>query len=495
MRSYKKQKGVAIIVVAMSMVAIGGMAQIAIEGSRMIQEKNRLADAAEAATLAVAIANHSQQSVSDQLARDYLENYLPNIEIERVNVVRKEGSEEYDGNKLYYVQYEVEAAAQFDAQFSFLGSDSGGSVEAREVGNDAMAKTYMLPSDLDLVYIADFSGSMNNKWQGNKTQLDVLKEQVDIISQDLLSSGAAEAGYAHRIGFVPYNLRTQENIGNERRCVTELEYKSAWVNNQRIYYSDIDWYEWGKRSYNAVSNCASRSSNCPSFSTQREAIYLKNVLDRSKQEVNNSSYYRYPDPKQYVDIDATVRNWNVSKTQIDSMHPLYNNTGTNLFHDGMCGNAAGFHSIALSREAPDISSMKADGWTSVYQGLIRGAQMLADGRPDVQDEEALEDYYERAQMLLILSDGQEDPFRSTFTDLVDAGLCTEIRDHFKDHERPLYIGVIGINFNASGQTGFRDCADEIIDVSNSQDLLDKIQELIQKGAATSGVSRLYDKTL
>ncbi|GAM73395.1 protein tadG [Vibrio ishigakensis] len=139
--------------------------------------------------------------------------------------------------------------------------------------------------------------------------------------------------------------------------------------------------------------------------------------------------------------------------------------------------------------------MKADGWTSVYQGLIRGAQMLADGRPDVQDEEALEDYYERAQMLLILSDGQEDPFRSTFTDLVDAGLCTEIRDHFKDHERPLYIGVIGINFNASGQTGFRDCADEIIDVSNSQDLLDKIQELIQKGAATSGVSRLYDKTL
>lgn len=495
MKSYKKQKGVAIIIVAMSMVAIGGMAQIAIEGSRMIQEKNRLADAAEAATLAVAIANRSEQSVSDRLARDYLENYLPNVEIERVNVLRKEGSEEYEGNKLYYVQYEVEANAAFDAQFSFLGNDSGSTTESREVGNDAMAKTYMLPSDLDLVYIADFSGSMNNKWQGNKTQLDVLKEQVDIISEDLLSSGAAEAGYAHRIGFVPYNLRTQEDIGGERRCLTELEYRSANVSGQRIYYSDIDWYQWGKKTYSNVEDCAERSSRCPSFSTQREAIYLKNVLDRSKSEVNNNSYYRYPDPNQYVDIDATVRNWNVSKTNLESMHPLYTNSGTNLFHQGMCGNAAGFHSIALSREAPEISSMKADGWTSVYQGLIRGAQVLAAGRPDVQDDEALEDYYERAQMLLILSDGQEDPFRSTFTDLVDAGLCTEIRDHFKDHERPLYIGVIGINFNASGQTGFRDCADEIIDVSNSQDLLDKIQELIQKGAATSGVSRLYDKTL
>ncbi|TKG29897.1 hypothetical protein FCV87_06480 [Vibrio breoganii] len=495
MKDFKKQKGVAIIVVALSMVAIGGMAQLAVEGSRMIQERNRLADAAEAATLAVAIANHSDQSVSDQMARDYLEKYLPNIDIGNVKVVRKEGQEELDGNKLYYVQYEVEADATFDSQFSFLSDGSGSSSETRAVGNDAMAKTYMLPSDLDLVYVADFSGSMNNRWQGNQTQLDVLKEQVQIISDDLLSSGATNAGYAHRIGFVPYNLRTQEYINDELRCVTELEYNAGVINNNVVEYPAIDWYQWGKESNDTLGRCADNANNCPSFSTRRHARIVEDVFSKSRSETGYGSNSRWPDPLTYVNIDKTVQNWNVSQMNTTSLHPKYDDNGTRLFSGGMCGSDAKFSSIHLSREAPSISNMEADGGTAVYQGLIRGAQVLVAGKPDVDDHEALEAYYERAQMLLILSDGREDPYTKTFSDLVDAGLCNEIRDHFKDHERPLYIGVIGINFSASGQTGFRNCADEIIDVSNSQDLLDKIQELIQKGAATSGVSRLYDKTL
>ncbi|WP_261815591.1 hypothetical protein [Vibrio gallicus] len=493
MKGFKQQKGVAIIVVALSMVAIGGAAQLAIEGSRMIQEKNRLADAAEAATLAVSIANRSEQAVSDQMARAYLENYLPNVDIETVNVRRTDGQEEIDGDQLFYVKYEVEADAKFDAQFGFLGDSSNVSNESRAIGNDAMAKTYLLPSDLDLMYVADFSGSMNEKWQGKKTQLDVLKEQVNIISNDLLSSSATNAGYAHRIGFVPFNLRTQESINGELRCVTELEYKTVAANGTQVPFNSIDWYQWGKERIDDVTDCESRSRNCPEFSTQAEAKVVSEVFTKSMNETGNSVYFRYPDPKSYIDLQKTVYNWQTSKTATSSLHPSANSS--TLYHAGMCGSDAGFYSIPLAMTAPNINNMTAAGWTSVYQGLIRGAQMLADGKPDVEDMEALEDYHKRAQMLLILSDGQENPYKSTFSDLVNQGLCTEIRNHFTDHERPLYIGVIGINFDASGQTGFQECADEIIDVSNSQDLLDKIQELIQKGAATSGVTRLYDKTL
>lgn len=261
MKSFKKQKGVAIIVVALSMVAIGGMAQLAVEGSRIIQERNRLADAAEAATLAVSIANRSDKTFSDQMARDYLEKYLPNVDIENVNVIRKEGQEEVDGNKLYYVQYEVEADAKFGSQLSFINSGSGDS-DSRAIGNEAMAKTYMLPSDLDLVYVADFSGSMDEDWSRTQTRLEVLKEQVNIISDDLLSSGAVEAGYAHRIGFVPYNMRTQELVDGERRCVTELEYKSATVDGVRVNHSDIDWYQWGYKRVGDVSECSKKAKNC-----------------------------------------------------------------------------------------------------------------------------------------------------------------------------------------------------------------------------------------
>ncbi|MEZ9905626.1 Tad domain-containing protein [Vibrio breoganii] len=492
MKSFKGQKGVAIIVVALSMVAIGGMAQLAIEGGRMIQERDRLADATEAATLAVSIANRSDQAISDELARKYLESYLPNITIGNVEVIRKEGQEEVDGNQLYYVQYEVDADVEFDKQLGFIESSNSSGNDNYKVVNDAMARTYMLPSDMDLVFVADFSGSMNNNWNG-KSQLTHLKEQVEIISTDLLSSSATNAGYAHRIGFVPYNLRTQEMIDGDRRCVTELEYHDYVTSNgeKRVSYQDIDWFTWAQQSTNTLSNCKS-GNGCPSGLERLHARAVDAIFDNAVSETNRSTA-NWPDPYDYVDFDSSVANWNVTKTSIGSLHPKSTSSGSSLLTGGMCGGSEDFNTIPLSLDKPGISSMKASGGTAVYQGVIRGAQILAEGRDTLEDPDKFEKYHERAQMLLILSDGKEDPFNDTFSKLVDEGLCTSIRNHFSDHDSPLYIGVIGINFSASGQTGFQNCADEIIDVSNSQDLLDKIQELIQKGAATNGVSRLYDK--
>ncbi|CAM4018620.1 TadE/TadG family type IV pilus assembly protein [Vibrio neonatus] len=501
MKNFKRQKGVAVIIVALSMVAIGGMAQLTIEGGRMIQERDRLADATEAATLAVAIANSDEQHVSDELARKYLENYLPNIDIGDVQVTRTEGKEEIDGNQLYYVQYEVGADVGFERQMGFIDSSSDSS--SYKVGNDAMARTYMLPSDLDLVFVADFSGSMAvNKW-GDKYRIDHLKEQVGIISKDLLSSGATNAGYAHRIGFVPFNMRTQEKLNDQMRCVTELEYVTKSVNGVSVPYGDINWVQWGAHSWNDVTKCYSSGSKCPSYLTQedaqRQAAIIRDVFYESKYEIEaeniKTDYYRYPDPKSYVDIKKTVANWRISKTENLNLHPRSNSNGTELYDTGFCNTNSGFYTLPLSLEAPNIQNMEASGWTSVYQGLIRGAQLLADGRPTVENEEALEDYYKRAQMLLILSDGEEKPFTQTFSELVNAGLCDKIRKHFEDHDRLPYIGVIGIDFEASAEKTFEDCADEIIDVDDSKKLLEKIQELIQKGAATNGVSRLYDKNL
>jgi tight adherence protein G len=162
-----------------------------------------------------------------------------------------------------------------------------------------------------------------------------------------------------------------------------------------------------------------------------------------------------------------------------------------LFASGMCDE--NFTTLPLQREIPNISSMNAGGGTAAYQGVIRGAQILLDGKPSDAQGDEIEDYFERSQMLLILSDGREDPFTNTFSQLVDAGLCQNIREEFQEHKSPLYIGVIGIAFNAEGQTAFQNCADEVIDVDNSNELLEKIQELIKKGAETNGVSRLYDK--
>ncbi|MGR5299067.1 TadE/TadG family type IV pilus assembly protein [Vibrio mediterranei] len=489
MKSLRQQNGVAIIVVALTLIALSGAIQLAIESGRMLQEKNRLADATEAATLAVSIANRKDPLIINKLARQYLEHYVPSLTFKNISVKRDEGIDIIDENPHRYVKYEVKATGDLDKSIDVLNSKNH-SHESYKIANNAMAKTYMLPTDMDLVFVADFSGSMTRYWHG-KSQLAHLKQQINTISSELISPTATKKGYMHRVGFVPFNLRTKENISGSERCITQLEYHSIPVSlhnhNYNVSYTDINWEKWGKLDRNTVNHCAYGNSNsCPHFlslqDAQKQAKAITRILD--------SNTYHIPDSPNYIDYQNTINHWQVNKTEKYWLHPQY--FGTQLFQ--LCpGN---FHTIPLSTTKPNIDSMSADGGTAVFQGLLRGAQILVDGRPDgdnpLPDANKNKKYNKRAQMLLILSDGDES-YKTIFSHLVENGLCTQIRRKFSTQDRPLYIGVIGINFHASSQSAFQKCADEIIDVTDSDKLLEKIREIIVKGASGGGISRLYDK--
>ena len=156
-----------------------------------------------------------------------------------------------------------------------------------------------------------------------------------------------------------------------------------------------------------------------------------------------------------------------------------------------------FWSLPLTNQKSQIdtvSSMTPNGGTSVYQGLLRGAQILDKGRPVNPDEEELKEYDKRLKMILILSDGMESPYKNTFSNLVNNyGMCDKIRTQFNYSELPLHMGVIGIQFSASGQNAFKNCvgADNIIDVDDLDDLIEEILDLIKKGAKSDGISKLY----
>jgi tight adherence protein G len=152
------------------------------------------------------------------------------------------------------------------------------------------------------------------------------------------------------------------------------------------------------------------------------------------------------------------------------------------------------YNIGLSNKLSDlypINSMWALGGTAAFQGILRGAQVLHDGDPNSSDEEEQLAYNKKIKMLLILSDGQEDPNDGILKGLVDRGMCDKARAEIPG----LYIGVIGIDFQASQQSGFQDCVvdpnEDIFDVSNLDELIEKAEELIKKGSKTSGITKLY----
>ncbi|GAM66511.1 protein tadG [Vibrio sp. JCM 19236] len=58
----------------------------------------------------------------------------------------------------------------------------------------------------------------------------------------------------------------------------------------------------------------------------------------------------------------------------------------------------------------------------------------------------------------------------------------------------LFIGVIGIDFQASQQSGYQTCVldpKDIIDVTNLEELKESINELIHRGTISNGVTQLY----
>ena len=136
--------------------------------------------------------------------------------------------------------------------------------------------------------------------------------------------------------------------------------------------------------------------------------------------------------------------------------------------------------------------MWADGNTAAFQGILRGSQILYDGKPDGSDQQELQAYKDKLKIMFILSDGEETPqHNGILKSLVKEGMCDKARDKIPG----LYIGFIGIDFHASQQDAFQQCVldpeQDIIDVHDVDELIDKLEELIGKGSKSSGITKLY----
>ncbi|WP_051215817.1 TadE/TadG family type IV pilus assembly protein [Ferrimonas futtsuensis] len=509
----KIQRGVAAIYLALLLAPMFGMVFLAVEGTRYIQKKNRLADATEAAAMAVSMANRNLPAADGEtpdqyrrrLAQAYIHAYVRHIEtIEQLQVERTDGEEVIVGQPQEFIQYRVSATTQHDSWFS----DGTGVIPSfnkqQKVANRAIAKSYpnRLERNVDIVFVADFSGSMTQTWN-DRSKIQTLKEQVNAISAEILADN--DEGFSHRIGFAPFNMRTQEREEGNLVCTTQLRYVTAHPNLPEDYET-LPWYQWSMAYQpeiwekqkekkgnpwvliepDSLTKCF-RDGDCPDFSTPEQALSVHEVRRLS------NNYYGggdYPDPTFLVDMSATVNDlFNNKPTNLEMQLP---GTRHELLDNLLCN--TNFETLPLDTSAHDISAMQAGGYTSVYQGLIRGAQVMDAGRPATTASSAeWAQYRRRAKMIIILSDGEERPYTSTFAQLVSHGLCDAIRAQFTRDESPLFMGVLGIDFQASNQAAFQQCvgSDNIIDVTNAADLQEYIKELIAKGAQSDGISRLY----
>ncbi len=496
-----RQSGAAAIWMGLTLVPIMGFTFWAVEGTRYVQETSRLRDAAEAAAIAVTI--EDIENDSQAMAKRYVENYVRDIKSSSVTTTRFVQEQDLDNNQDEYTQYTVNATTTHDSWFAstFIPSFD----KTQDLAGYSLARkypAYLGDNNIDIVFVSDFSGSMGSEWGkgSNKSyKIDDLKAAIRKITEKVLCSdldncendNAESSRLNNRIGFVPYNIRTRSKIGDEYHATSQLLYKTNHNPGISLHtYQDVDWNAWRRFSASTVQLCADSpwncaplrggnwfacwfwGRNCPSETdyalaqtNQSIATRIDDVMSDQKYISNDQTWgtipYGYPDAYDYVDYQQTVSSMLTNKVSFTKTS--YKVVDSTLYQGFGDRDSVQFYNVSLTNDnsfLDEIDRMYEAGSTAVFQGILKGLEVLNAGAPQSDDLEEIDDYNAKVKMLLILSDGQESPQNGVFSKLADRDsydMCGVARQKIPG----LYIGVIGIGYNAEGETGFIDCVENL----------------------------------
>lgn len=180
-----------------SMVAFG------LEGSRYITERARLSDAMEQAALALTAEDNGDGAQRNySLSSDYFRAYMRHdVNVFKPTVIVKKGISSHNQN-LSYVEYRVSGQT---LQNSWFSSTLFPSFDKQVViGDNGAARKFR--SNMDVIFVTDFSGSMNEGF-GGSTKLAELKRIVLKLSDELFSYNID-----NKVGFVPFGWGGKEGM-------------------------------------------------------------------------------------------------------------------------------------------------------------------------------------------------------------------------------------------------------------------------------------------
>ncbi|WP_305403445.1 pilus assembly protein TadG-related protein [Photobacterium leiognathi] len=157
----KKQQGVAAIILVLILIPLFGCVFFALEGTRYIQKKTRLADASEAAAIAVTEQNPNQLDVNvlsapnttkitdSVLAKNYINSYVRNIKNEDISI-------QPSVTENYY-QYNVNVNTEHQSWFNSTLIPSF--KKTQSISESALARNDFISSkdsSIDLVLVCRF---------------------------------------------------------------------------------------------------------------------------------------------------------------------------------------------------------------------------------------------------------------------------------------------------------------------------------------------------
>ncbi|MGF1834982.1 hypothetical protein [Photobacterium sanguinicancri] len=525
MMKRNSQKGAAAIWYVFVMGIMMSFGALGIEGARYITKKARLGDGLEAAAIAVSTADRVNQDFSlnrvKPVAENWVKHYVNDSTKLELDIKRKEDKKIQNYNPLSpyevaYYRYDVTARTEHKSWFNFNSWASfDPDVVVVNTGTSGRIKGGHEP--VDLVFVADFSGSMTNNSNG-KNKLDSLQTAIKEVSTAIY-----KANDQSTFGFIPFTKRIINKRSDGYYCSSPLlSSKNSDFDkiksNKEFYqllsiYSFDERYQWyvnhGFKTtrqqaigeyYVALSKAQEKTNyqrQNQSYRDYREIIgkciyghrcnkSVRNKLDEvnNKDHIKNYNGYELDISINNVDLERTAkRSFDVlmkepifstafkygEQYDRDEM-PLFGSYCAYWDRDGLPSyytlkRTNFLNESDLKAFNRKVKKMTAGGGTDMYQGLLA----------------APHEFYaaeNKNRYIIVLSDGEEN--NNTFSQLVGKGLCKTINDKLKENGKYSFkMFVVGIGFNPSG-TAYNTCfgKENIIPVYDMGMLTDKILGLI-----------------
>lgn len=205
-RFMHEQHGAYAVSCAMLFAFLFGMLSLALEGSRYITERARLSDAMEQAALALTAENNGVGHPRNAtLAKYYFAAYMKHDKRVYEPVVRVFTGFGTTGRRLEYVEYRVSGLT---SQNSWLASSFFPSFPDQvDIGDNGAARKFR--SNIDVVFAADFTGSMDFLLPGGGKKIDELKRIILMLSGELFSFPKV----INRVGVIPFGWGVKTNSG------------------------------------------------------------------------------------------------------------------------------------------------------------------------------------------------------------------------------------------------------------------------------------------
>lgn len=373
--SISKQSGNAAILFALLIPVLFGIFILASDGARALQSKVRLEDALEAASLAVSAADVDKDNKRKKIAKAYIKQYM--TDMDSIKTISAVASEDVNAGNYATTKYTVTATTKHKSWFP--GNDTiQGFGETFSVSGVSVARKYHSEA-IDVVFAADFSGSMRRGWSGGTKAkyldlIDIITEVTEIL--DDYNSKNREKSMA---AFVPFDEHTVNKI---------------IPHEKKLFDGHIGiWREWH----------------------YVDQIETTGILGTDILKI-------------FIDYPETINNLFTEKKDKTWAQDF------NIADDGRKHNGY-FYTLPLTSNFKEfnntinstINPFSPGGATASYQGIIRSAQVAIDG-------------HNSRRLIIVLSDGSDSidgiidnniiiKNEAVITkELVNRGMCDKIRE-------------------------------------------------------------------